>query len=311
MLSEPAIWRRLKAAVSREKNFALTGVYKRFSRAGEGRSVSEAAQLAEEQSPEARPGVRHTCAIEAAGRGRRKSPDQGVRQDCNRIAAQELEVILKRSPMELGYQSTGWTLALLAAHCNDSMEETSEWFGPHAGGCTPLAGVGSDRAMRISRRALRERSARLRAMTAWRHAPLPWMKLPCACFHPCVLRGLSKERKRRSRSVAATLMGHLVLRTQPPDRAAYHQNELLSASKRISMHSCVSFAEGAEAKGLSFSSSRCSYCTTSVELARKLNITLLWLPTQCPSLNPVDSGAGSRQTLLPIGSFLGRATPSR
>ncbi|MHA3775431.1 helix-turn-helix domain-containing protein [Verrucomicrobiota bacterium sgz303538] len=109
--------RRLRAAVSQAKEVRA---YKRAQAVlwvAEGRSVSEAAQLARSS----RRSVYYWCEAYLSDRSCRVLLEEKPRSGrppspASRITAQELEVILKRSPMELGYQSTGWTLALLATH---------------------------------------------------------------------------------------------------------------------------------------------------------------------------------------------------
>lgn len=109
--------RRLKAVVSRAKEVRAYRRAQAVLWVAEGHSVAEVAQLARSS----RRSVYYWCEAYLRDRSCRVLLEEKPRSGrppspTSQIAAQELESILKRSPMELGYQSTGWTLALLATH---------------------------------------------------------------------------------------------------------------------------------------------------------------------------------------------------
>jgi transposase len=85
----------------------------------EGRSISEVARLARAS----RVSIYNWCtAYQQAGRGRKlaalleEKPRSGRPRQIGPQAEQVLQNALEQSPLDLQYQSPGWTLALLATH---------------------------------------------------------------------------------------------------------------------------------------------------------------------------------------------------
>lgn len=108
---------RLKAAMSEAGNIRGFRRVQAVLWVAEGRSVAEAAKLGRASLRSVyywcetylRTHSAHALLVEKPRSGRPKSPAA-----C--ISAPELEAIMKKSPLAFGYQSTGWTLALLATH---------------------------------------------------------------------------------------------------------------------------------------------------------------------------------------------------
>lgn len=175
------------------------------------------------------------------------------------------------------------------------MEENGRVVPLYAGGCTLLAGAGSDRAMcsplpipgrhkkkRAIRKALHHLPAGARVFTMDETALrlLPPLRAAWA------QKGKQAKVPISGRNAQGTLYCTLNLQTgRRITRISSHQ-------RQNDFHAFLrQLRSGRGGKGplvLLLDQHASHTARASVELARELNITLLWLPTQCPSLNPVE-----------------------
>lgn len=127
---------RLRKALSRVRRVRPFRRLQALLWLAEGRSICEVARLARAS----RVSIYSWCtAYQQAGRGRKlaalleEKPRPGRPRQISPQAEQVLQDALAHSPLELQYQSPGWTLALLATH----LQKCCGGQRPSVGACTP------------------------------------------------------------------------------------------------------------------------------------------------------------------------------